>query len=153
MTLLAKFTARVKPLSKERPRTGKNGHVYTPKRTQEYEQAIRAAAIMQLPEGFQIPTTPVKLFVLCQNEVPKSWSKAKQARALTFQIYPSRGDLDNRVKAVSDALNGVYYIDDVQVVQLEAKMQYGLGDMVHAAIYEVAGSNEDDNESSVGVGG
>lgn len=41
---------------------------------------------------------------------------------LSLQFYRpmQRGDLDNRIKAVLDALNGVLYKDDKQVVELHA---------------------------------
>ena len=35
------------------------------------------------------------------------------------------GDLDNFLKAVLDALNGIAYVDDVQVIQLSATKNFG----------------------------
>tara|TARA_R100000664_G_C2720751_1_gene114327 strand:- start:138 stop:374 length:237 start_codon:yes stop_codon:yes gene_type:complete len=35
-----------------------------------------------------------------------------------------RGDLDNVIKAVNDALNGVLYQDDRQIVSIRARQQY-----------------------------
>lgn len=42
--------------------------------------------------------------------------------ALELRLFrpQRRGDLDNRIKAVLDALNGVLYKDDKQVVELHA---------------------------------
>ena len=40
-------------------------------------------------------------------------------------IYPiSRPDLDNYIKFVFDALNGVFYKDDSQIVHLESEKEY-----------------------------
>jgi Holliday junction resolvase RusA-like endonuclease len=48
--------------------------------------------------------------------VPQSWSTTKRAAALTGAIRPTkRPDLDNVVK-VLDALNGVIWRDDAQVI-------------------------------------
>jgi Holliday junction resolvase RusA-like endonuclease len=38
---------------------------------------------------------------------------------------PSRPDIDNCVKLVSDALNGVAWVDDAQVVEVHARKFYG----------------------------
>lgn len=35
------------------------------------------------------------------------------------------GDADNHLKAVLDALNGICYVDDAQVVQAEVVLQHG----------------------------
>lgn len=42
--------------------------------------------------------------------------------SLTIKIYRPRksGDLDNRIKCLQDALNGVAYRDDSQIVELHA---------------------------------
>ncbi len=50
---------------------------------------------------------------------PKSVSAKKRPDPIT------RPDLDNLVKAVKDALNGVLWRDDSQVIELEAKKIYG----------------------------
>lgn len=58
--------------------------------------------------------------------VPKSWSKRKQADALAGQLMPTtKPDLDNCVKAIFDAVNGIVWTDDVQVVGLRVRKVYG----------------------------
>lgn len=154
--LVASCTIHTRALAKERPRTGRNGHVYTPKRTQEYEKTVRYGAISQLEEGHVVPTGPVKLVVEIFDEVPMSWEPKKRALALVGDIYPQRGDLDNRVKAIEDALNGVYYVDDKQIVKLQASMEYGQQDAIYVAVYKMSksgSSDESDNKGSAGVGG
>lgn len=154
--LVASCTIHARALAKERPRTGKNGHVYTPKRTQEYEKIVRHTAISQLDEGHVVPTGPVKLVVEIFDEVPMSWGPKKRASALMGDVYPQRGDLDNRVKAIQDALNGVYYVDDKQIVKHQASMEYGQQDAIYIAVYKInkSGSrNEGDNKGSAGLGG
>ena len=56
----------------------------------------------------------------------KATDKAKRARALDGQEIPGKPDLDNVAKGVLDALNGVAYVDDTQVVRLLVQKQYSL---------------------------
>jgi Holliday junction resolvase RusA-like endonuclease len=70
--------------------------------------------------------TPVSVRVDIYKGVPKSWSKAKRARALDGQEIPGKPDLDNVAKGVLDAMNGVAYADDTQVVRLLVQKQYSL---------------------------
>lgn len=45
--------------------------------------------------------------------------------AIAFTFYRERksGDLDNRIKVVLDSLNGVFYEDDEQIVDIHAKRE------------------------------
>lgn len=138
MSLIVSCELEIEPVAKQRPRAAGNGHFYTPKKTQEFEQKVRLAAIGQLPEGFTVPSGPVGLYVLTVSSIPASWKPAERYAAAMGEIYPSRGDLDNRVKAVSDALNGVYYVDDSQIVELVAKMRYGTTPKVSVAVYDIS---------------
>lgn len=56
---------------------------------------------------------------------PKSTSKKKQKQMLDGEILPlKKPDMDNIVKVVADALNGVAYNDDTQIVLVSAKKAY-----------------------------
>jgi len=102
-----RFFVQGDPVPKGRPRLS-HGAVYTPKRTQAWETLVawEARAAMQAA-GMDIFTEPVSI-------------------ALQF-YYGNRGaDLDNLVKAVWDAFNGVVWCDDVQVVELIARIQRGV---------------------------
>lgn len=56
---------------------------------------------------------------------PKSVSKKKQKQMLEGEILPlKKPDMDNIVKVVVDALNGVAYHDDTQVILVSAKKAY-----------------------------
>lgn len=119
-----------KPQGKGRARAFKmrNGHIghYTPEKTKTYEGFIRTQAIDAM--GVERPTRrPVKLSLLINYEVPTSWPSWKIQSALEGQIAPTvKPDSDNVVKAVKDALNGVAWRDDCQVVMMEVQKQYSL---------------------------
>lgn len=53
--------------------------------------------------------------------VPKSWSKAKKE---SVRYKTSKPDLDNLAKTVLDALNGIAFVDDSQVVDLRLSKVY-----------------------------
>lgn len=44
-------------------------------------------------------------------------------RIAYFYVYAPAGDLDNIVKPIQDALKGVAFVDDIQVVDLIASMR------------------------------
>lgn len=50
--------------------------------------------------------------------VPKSWSKRKAAQAIADKIRPTtKPDVSNVLKGIEDALSGVWYEDDSQIVE------------------------------------
>lgn len=58
--------------------------------------------------------------------IPVSWSKAKKEAATKGDVLPTtKPDIDNLAKCVLDALNGIAYRDDNQVVRLEVSKFYG----------------------------
>jgi Holliday junction resolvase RusA-like endonuclease len=68
---------------------------------------------------------PVCLMVRAIYPWPASWSARKRARPGT-QWKTSRPDVDNVcIKIVADALNGVAFIDDAQIVEVHAWKIYG----------------------------
>lgn len=54
---------------------------------------------------------------------PKSWSKNKKAAALGTP-HASKPDLDNLVKFILDALNGIVWKDDAVIAEIHAKKVY-----------------------------
>lgn len=126
--LIFSATLPVKALSKERPRSAKGGHFYTPPRTRDYERAVKDYAVAM---AWGEPTDAfVSIAITIFNAVPKSWPKWRRQLALEHQVYPNKGDLDNKVKAIGDALNGVVYLDDSQIAETFSARLYGDEDRV-----------------------
>ena len=68
---------------------------------------------------------PLICNILCAMPIPKSWTKARRQDAQQFdRWHTSKPDVDNLAKAVLDALNGILYEDDSQVVMLAVTKQY-----------------------------
>ena len=120
-----KFFVLGKPKGKGRPRFG-NGHSYTDAQTRAYEYQI-ANSYRRVAHGHRFPDDVfIRVKIQQRMPVPKSASKRKQADMLEGKIYPSaKPDLDNVIKAVLDALNGVAYKDDSRVVGIHSCKVYG----------------------------
>jgi Holliday junction resolvase RusA-like endonuclease len=118
------------------PRTGQVGH-YTPKNTVEYENQIRAAATVAMG-GRQPLAGPVEMVMRAVMAIPTSWPLRKRQQALTGEIKPTtKPDLDNVAKAFKDALNGVAYVDDSQIVRATLEKRYGNAPFVVATVREI----------------
>ena len=106
---------------------GRSRKLFTPTRQRNNAAALRMAA----QEAMKLPPfdEPVKLELLAEIAIPRSWSKRKQAEALAgylTRIRPaSKPDLSNIVKQVEDALNSIVYRDDALIVDVHASKVYG----------------------------
>lgn len=118
------------PQGKGRPRVGKRGkHVvmFTPKETVEYEARIAAEAALSMQQAcLEIIRGPVELKLEIFMPIPASYSKGKATRCRAGQVVPTKKpDIDNIIKAVCDAFNGVVWVDDTQVTDLVVSKRFG----------------------------
>ena len=106
---------------KGRPRFYR-GHAVTPKATRDYEKRVVNCYIAQ--DG-TLYDTPVRVNIVAYKKIPKSYTK-KRIKAIQEGIEQptSKPDLDNICKIILDALNGVAYKDDTQVVRLAISKKY-----------------------------
>jgi len=112
-----------KPIGKGRPRVTKNG-TYTPKTTKDYQNKVAAIAELEADNYF-MHDEPLVATILCYYPIPKSMPKYKRNMVEEGKLYPIvKPDLDNVAKAILDALNGVVYKDDNQIVELHIKKLY-----------------------------
>lgn len=116
-----KYTAVVpgEPVAQGRPRFSvRDNHVraHDPKKNVNYKVYIRLMAARSGPET---PVeVPVRLGLRIYRGIPKSWSKKKRERADAGAIRPvTKPDISNILKGVEDALNGLWYHDDSQIVE------------------------------------
>jgi Holliday junction resolvase RusA-like endonuclease len=117
------------PVAKGRPRVasiGGHARAYTPSKTQRAETCFLAQALAHKPAT---PLTgPLAVSVLLALPVPASWPKKRKEEALEGLRYPTgRPDCDNLAKLVLDALNGVFWGDDAQIVNLRVTKTYAVG--------------------------
>lgn len=118
-----------RPQGKARPKVNTFTHrAYTPKATKNYEATVRISYMNAAPPGERLHIGPVQVRITAYYPIPKSWNKAKKQAAISAEILPEvKPDLDNCVKAILDALNGLAYEDDASVTDLAANKRYAEG--------------------------
>ena len=100
---LADFTVHGNPVPKQSFRYSKKGS-YQSKRVMDWQESVGWAGKMQAPDRpLRGPFNVVLTF---------------------YRRTKRRVDLDNLSKAVLDALNGIYWVDDTQVVSLFLRKEY-----------------------------
>lgn len=80
-------------------------------RSKEADEYKRVTAHAALVAGWKSLAGPVKVVICMRPKATKAGAASK-----------ARMDLDNCIKVTLDALNGVAYADDSQVVRLEAEI-------------------------------
>ncbi len=131
------FSITGAPVPKGRPRMTSRGHAYTPQRTREAEQAI-ADAFRKL-NVTPFADVAVSIRIDCVFAPPQSWSKRKQAAARQGAVKKTtKPDADNLAKTVCDALNGLAWDDDSQIVKLTVTKRYGVESYTSVKISEEA---------------
>jgi Holliday junction resolvase RusA-like endonuclease len=113
------------PKGKRRPRFAlKTGRTYTDAQTRNYEGMLRLAGQQAMGDK-PLLKGAVLAIVEAHFTVPASWSQRNKRYALeNFIKHTKSPDLDNVVKML-DALNGIVWEDDKQIVELIAKKRYG----------------------------
>lgn len=99
------FLVEGNPIPKARPRLGRNGNVYTPRRTTKWETWVGLTAKMRRPQDWDL--------------------SGEFAVRLEFQVRTARADVDNLTKSVLDGLNKILWDDDRQVSQCDASRTVG----------------------------
>lgn len=115
------------PVGKQRARHRRVGNfiqTYTPEKTRSYEKQIKDAAkqAMGITEPLE---TPISLYLYIRAPIPKSTTKKALQGILGGLIKPiKKPDASNVLKSVEDAMNGVVYKDDSQIVNLHVTKVY-----------------------------
>ena len=127
------FTVPGEPQSKGRPRFYHNGKfvkAYTPEQTVSFENLVKLAWMQRAEEPFSEPIRKLEGAIRAEIRaffpIPKSASKKKHEQMAGGKIRPItvRKDADNICKSILDALNGIAYDDDRQIVELLAYKFY-----------------------------
>ena len=119
------FVIDGKPQGKARARTFYNprlGRVQsiTPEETVNYENWVKMCFMNQVKDKRWFDKEPLKMSIEAYFPIPKSTTKRDRERIDLGQLWPTKKpDADNIAKVICDALNGVAYGDDTQIIVLE----------------------------------
>ncbi|MDX5300155.1 MAG: RusA family crossover junction endodeoxyribonuclease [Gammaproteobacteria bacterium] len=139
MTVI-QFSVPGAPQGKGRHRLGRvGGHarMFTPAKTVAYEGLIAQVAQQAMAQAGAsgLITGPVMLEMIMHHGIPTGWSQKRRSAALDGCVMPTvKCDADNCLKAICDALNGVVWRDDTQVVNVSLVKRYASIPGVHVRI-------------------
>ena len=128
-----------KPKAKQSFRYTSTGLKYTPKDVKQYARDVQYCFYQKYPKW--LPSMffekPLKIDIQVYKQIPKSFNKTQKQRALAGELRPlTKPDVDNYSKNILDALNGIVYPDDRQIVELTVKKFYSNADFVNVNIKE-----------------
>jgi Holliday junction resolvase RusA-like endonuclease len=116
----------VPPVAKQRARVAR-GWAYTPKKTADFELSVKLLAQSQ----WKRPQWGGPISVSITFVLPRPKARRKE---LWVSVRP---DLDNYVKSILDALNGVVWEDDGQVCEMYATKRYETEDVSPRIVVKV----------------
>lgn len=132
------FVVPGEPVGKARLRHTRNGHTYTPEKTTSYENLVKLM-YSQKYKGISFDAdTPLSISIAACMTIPQSASKTKADMMRQNILLPTKKpDCDNIAKIICDALNGIAYPDDKQVVNMHVTKSYCEFPHVQVLIWDV----------------
>lgn len=123
---MIEFTIYGEPVAQGRPRFSTAGgfaKAYDPPDSREYKKYVKLLASQNRPHT---PIDgPVSLKLVIYRPLLKSMSKKKKAEAVAGTFRPiKKPDVDNVAKGIMDAMTGIIWQDDKQVVSLQVSKYY-----------------------------
>ena len=131
MVRIYQFKVLGNPVAQGRPRfarVGKFVRTYDPSNSKNWKETVKWQAIEHKKQGYVIEGA-IGMTLMFFLPRPKSLPKR-------IQEHTKKPDLDNLSKAIKDALKGICYKDDSQIINLLASKQYGIETGVEIIICE-----------------
>lgn len=127
----------ITPVPKGRPRATADGacvRMYTPRKTQEFEEEL--AMLYGLFHGKK-HSGPLNVCIELHFAPSKSETKKVMQEMLDgTRLHTKKPDADNCAKSILDALNGLAYDDDSQIVKMTVSKEYAKENGIKLMIYE-----------------
>lgn len=118
------------PCAQGRPRFSTAGgfdRAYDPAKSRNYKAYVKAVcADAAEKQGWLFNTDlPLEVELIAGLSIPSSKSKKwKQAAAEGVEKPTKKPDVDNLIKIIMDALSGVIYKDDKQIIKMSVEKRY-----------------------------
>ena len=124
--LVVTFHVDGDPIPKGRPRFARRGHfvqTYTDAKTLEYETHVAMKARQAIGASEPLKGA-LSVFLYLRYAIPTSYTKKRKEACLNGLEYPKRSDIDNCYKSITDAMQGIVYLNDSQIVEAHIKKVY-----------------------------
>lgn len=121
---------------KDRPRYRRVGNyvqTYTTSSTKSFENGIRYQFEQQVGSEYSTYDGRVSLNIEIHCAMPKSWSNKAKSLAVGTH-HTNKPDIDNILKALLDALNGIAYSDDKQVCHIFVSKRWAYENKINVEI-------------------
>lgn len=134
---LISFTVYGEPIPWKRPRfNGKSKHVYEDSKVKEYKAKVIEAFEESGGKVYE-KDVPLRMIIDFYMGVPRSASFKKQYSLIADHFPTKRPDNDNLYKGIADALNGIAYYDDSQIISTEINKRWSTEPRAEITIREV----------------
>jgi Holliday junction resolvase RusA-like endonuclease len=123
--MILSFELNLRPLAHQSVRIGRGGIKYKPKKVLDYQKYVRTLIENQLPKNFNIihAGCPIKVnYIEYVYAYPKTM--AKKRRILKTPKVTKPDLQDNLNKAFFDALEGLIYEQDQNIVEINNMAKY-----------------------------
>ena len=128
------------PHGKGRPKFARRGNfvqTYTDKKTTSYEDLVKFHANIAMVDLDPLQNA-VAVYIYIKLAVPKSYSKKRTEACLSGLERPTKKpDWDNVAKSICDAMNGIVYMDDTQIVDAHVTKVYAANAGVDVGVKEI----------------
>lgn len=141
-----KFEVAGEPVAQARPRvvrTKKGVRGIDPAKSKNYKAWVKCCALnafrkLETKETKKLLESPLKVKLFIYRSIPTSDSKKLKTQKQNNDVLPTvKPDIDNVFKAVTDALNGIIWQDDRQIVNAEIAKRYSSIPRVEIEIEEI----------------
>ena len=145
------FEVPGQPKGKERPRwtmVSNTSIVYTPRNTRGYEDMIKTYYKINNFKAFK-KDDALEVSAIAYYQIPKKTKKSNKLLMIKVEMLPTKKpDIDNIMKVVLDALNGIAYHDDSQVCKVNFMKMYSEDPRLKILIRNV-GENFDEDDKDI----
>jgi Holliday junction resolvase RusA-like endonuclease len=114
-------------------------HIYPDPETKSYEGMLRQVAALAMRERNPLASA-LRVRVIAHMSIPASWSESKKTAALAGYVRPTvKPDWENIAKTL-DALTGVVWVDDKQIVSGVIEKFYAAKPQLVVDVWEQRGA-------------
>jgi Holliday junction resolvase RusA-like endonuclease len=122
------------PVGKQRARVTRTGHAYTPAKTVNYEALVKQTFAAKYPDFVPMAGPARMTLSIWLMESKETQRKLRRG----INVYPTiKPDISNVLKSIEDALNGLAYVDDKQLVWVEVVKAYSNKPRVEVIVKEL----------------